>query len=180
MEWVPRTVPFRAFREILKFAKREPQMYTLTPGSAKLSGPKEKGMSNAGSMCFPGGAVIKNPPANAGDATEVGSIPGSGRSPGGGHGNPFQYSYLENPMDRGTLRATIQGWQRVRHGWSDSMQAQTIITQQAVKSGMGTEEQNIGSWHSTLFLGYSCFLFLSCPSHYLVTFEITAIIPTKL
>ena len=61
-----------------------------------------------------------------------------------------------------------------------SMQAQTIITQQAVKSGMGTEEQNIGSWHSTLFLGYSCFLFHSCPSHYLVTFEITAIIPTKL
>ena len=109
MEWVPRTVPFRAFREILKFAKREPQMYTLTPGSAKLSGPKEKGMSNAGSTCFPGGAVKKNMPANAGDATEVGSIPGLGRSPGGGHGNPFQYSCLGNPMDRGAWRATLHG-----------------------------------------------------------------------
>ena len=53
------------------------------------------------------------------DLRDVGSIPGSGRSPGVGHGNPFQYSYLENPMDRGTWRATVQGWQRVRHGWSD-------------------------------------------------------------
>ena len=45
---------------------------------------------------------VKNLPANAGDLREVGSIPGSGRSPGGGHGNPFQYSCLENPVDRGT------------------------------------------------------------------------------
>ena len=47
-------------------------MYTLTPGSSKLSGPKEKRMSHDGSVCFPGGAVIKNPPASAGNATEVG------------------------------------------------------------------------------------------------------------
>ena len=45
--------------------------------------------------------VVKNPPANAGDIRDVGSIPGSGRSPGGGLGNPLQYSCLENPMDRG-------------------------------------------------------------------------------
>ena len=45
--------------------------------------------------------VIKNPPANAGDIIDAGLIPGSGRSSGGGHGNPLQYSYLENPMDRG-------------------------------------------------------------------------------
>ena len=45
--------------------------------------------------------VVKNPPANAGDKRDVGSIPGSGRSPGGGHGNPLQDSCLENPMDRG-------------------------------------------------------------------------------
>ena len=44
--------------------------------------------------------AVKNPPANAGDLRDVASIPGSGRSPGGGHGNPFQYSSLENPMDR--------------------------------------------------------------------------------
>ena len=50
--------------------------------------------------------VIKNLPANAGDAEDSGLIPGSGRSPGGGHGNPFQYSCLENPMDRGATWAT--------------------------------------------------------------------------
>ena len=49
----------------------------------------------------------KNLPTNAGDARDMGSIPGSGRSPGGGHGNPLQYSCLENPMDRGALRATV-------------------------------------------------------------------------
>ena len=44
---------------------------------------------------------VKNPPANAGDIGDVDSIPGLGRLPGGGHGNPLQYSCLENPMDRG-------------------------------------------------------------------------------
>ena len=44
--------------------------------------------------------VVKNPPANAGDAKDTGLIPGSGRSFGGGYGNPLQYSCLENPMDR--------------------------------------------------------------------------------
>ena len=47
--------------------------------------------------------VVKNPPANAGDIRDMGSIPGSGRSPEGGHGHPLQYSCLENPMDRQSL-----------------------------------------------------------------------------
>ena len=51
--------------------------------------------------------MFKNPPANAGDIRDVGSIPGSGSSPGGGHGNPLQYSCLENLMDRGAWRATV-------------------------------------------------------------------------
>ena len=46
--------------------------------------------------------MVSNPPANAGDARDVGSIPGSGRFPGEGNSNPLQYSCLENPMDRGT------------------------------------------------------------------------------
>ena len=50
--------------------------------------------------------VVKNPPANAGDIRDVGSIPGSGRSPGGVHSSPLQYSCLENPMDRGASWAT--------------------------------------------------------------------------
>ena len=55
---------------------------------------------------FPGGSVVKNPSANAGDA---GLIPGSGRSPGGGHGNPFQHFCLENPTARGAWRAAVHG-----------------------------------------------------------------------
>ena len=50
--------------------------------------------------------VVKNLPADAGDVRDVSSIPGSGRSLGGGHGNPLQYSCLENPMDRGAWWAT--------------------------------------------------------------------------
>ena len=53
--------------------------------------------------------VVKNPPANAGDVREVGSIPGLGRSPGEGHGKPLQYSCLENPMDRGAWWASSWG-----------------------------------------------------------------------
>ena len=50
--------------------------------------------------------VVKNLPSNARDLRDVGSIPGSGRSPGEGNGNPLQYSHLENPMDTGAWQAT--------------------------------------------------------------------------
>ena len=53
--------------------------------------------------------VVKNPPANSGDSRDASFIPGSGSSPGGGNGNPFQYSCLENPMDRGAWGAAIHG-----------------------------------------------------------------------
>ena len=52
--------------------------------------------------------MVKNQPANIGDKRDMGSIPGSGRSPGGGHGNPLWYTCLENPMDRGA-------WQTIVH-----------------------------------------------------------------
>jgi len=55
---------------------------------------------------LPGGSVAKNPPANAGD---TGLIPGSGRSPREGKGNPLQYSCLGNPMDRGVWQAIVHG-----------------------------------------------------------------------
>ena len=51
--------------------------------------------------------MVKNPSANAGDIRDAGLIPGSGRPPGGGHGNPPQYSFLETPLDRGTWWATV-------------------------------------------------------------------------
>ena len=56
--------------------------------------------------------VVKNLPASAGDSS---LMPGSGRSPGRGNGNPPQYSCLGNPIDRGAWQATVHGWQRVRH-----------------------------------------------------------------
>ena len=60
--------------------------------------------------------MVKNPLTNAGDIRDAGSIPGSGRSPVRGHGNPLQYSCLENPMDRGAWwAATVHRSQRVRH-----------------------------------------------------------------
>ena len=61
------------------------------------------------SMGFPGDALVKNPPANAGDIRDAGLIPGSGRSPGVGNRNPLQYSCLENSMNR-------RAWQAMMHG----------------------------------------------------------------
>ena len=58
---------------------------------------------------FPGGAVVKNPPAKAGDAGDLGSIPGLGRSPGEKNSDLLQYSGLENSMDRGAWPTTVQG-----------------------------------------------------------------------
>ena len=67
---------------------------------------------------FPGGANDKELPANAGDRRDVDLIPELGRSPGGGHGNPLQYSCLENPMDREARWATVHGvaesWTRLK------------------------------------------------------------------
>ena len=60
-------------------------------------------------MDFPGGAIVKNPPANAGEDRVKDLIPGSGRSPAAGNGNPLQYSCLENSTDRGAWRATVHG-----------------------------------------------------------------------
>ena len=57
--------------------------------------------------------MVKNPPANAGDIIDMGLIPGLGRSPGGGLGNPLQYSCLENPMDRGAGGLKSMGSRRV-------------------------------------------------------------------
>ena len=58
--------------------------------------------------------MVKNPPANAGDIRDMGSIPGLGRFPGGRHGNPLQYSCLENPMDR-------EAWQATAHRAAQSL-----------------------------------------------------------
>ena len=71
---------------------------------------------------FPGGSEVKASASNVGD---LGSIPGSGRSPGEGSGNPLQYSCLENPMDRGAQWATVHGVTKSRTRLSDFTSLQT-------------------------------------------------------
>ena len=73
-------------------------------------------------MSFPGGSVAKNLPTNAGGAGHMSSIPGSERSPGRGNGNPFQYSCLGNPLDRGAWWAKVHGITRVRHNLATEQQ----------------------------------------------------------
>ena len=68
-------------------------------------------------MGFLGGIVVKNPPANEGDARDVGSIPGLGRLPGEGNGNPLQYSWLGNPMDCSLPGSSVHGCSRQEY-WS--------------------------------------------------------------
>ena len=71
-------------------------------------------------LCLRAGAsqvelVVKNPPGNAGEVRDVGLIPGSGRSTGGGNGNLVQYSCLENPMDRDAWQAVVYSVTKSRH-----------------------------------------------------------------
>ena len=70
-------------------------------------------------MGFSSDSVIRNLPANEGGTEDVGSIPGSGRSPGAGNGNPLQYSCLENPMDREAWQATVHRVAKSRTQLSD-------------------------------------------------------------
>ena len=70
-------------------------------------------------MGFQGGSVVKNLPANVGDAGDVGSVPGLGRSPGEENGNPLQYSCLENPKDRGASQAIVHRVTKSRIRLSD-------------------------------------------------------------
>ena len=70
-------------------------------------------------MDIAGGLMVKNLPTNAGDTRDVGSIPGSGRAPGEGNGNPLQYSCLDNPMDGGAWWATVHGIAKSRTRLSD-------------------------------------------------------------
>ena len=95
---LPPTIPFCLLYKLIHSTN-----ISRVPG---LHGPR-----NDKRQGFPGGSVLKSPPANSGD---VGSVLGSGRTPGGGHGNPLQYSCLENPLDRGAWRAMVHGAARSR------------------------------------------------------------------
>ena len=75
--------------------------------------------------------MVKNPPANAEDLRDLGSIPGLGRFPGEGHGNPLEYSCLENPMDRGAWWVTVH---RVAKSW-------TLLKRLSMTVSWGNTEQ---------------------------------------
>ena len=79
--------------------------------------------------------VVKNSPVSAGDPRDVDLIPGSGRSPGGGHGNPLQYSCLGNPVDRGAWWATVHGVAKSWTGLSDLACTTDSFTQGTQDSG---------------------------------------------
>ena len=85
------------------------QVTGLPPRASKREDPGRKIKLTEVYLGFPGGSVVKNLPANVGDAGDVGSVSGSGRSPGVGNGNPLQYSCLDNCMDRGAWWATVHG-----------------------------------------------------------------------
>ena len=92
--------------------------------------------------------VVKNPPANAGDTRDMGRIPGSGRSPGGGHGNPLQCSRLESPLNRGAWQAIVH---RVAKSWtwlSDWIELNFHLT---------SSSHSINS-QTSLILSIQCFL----------------------
>ena len=91
---------------------------------------------------FPGGRVVKNPPANAGDARDIGLIPGLERFPGGGNGNPLQYACLENSMDRGgAWRAAVRGvsksWTRLN---THALQGYTITSTTTLPKSLNFEK----------------------------------------
>ena len=74
--------------------------------------------------------MVKNPPANAGDISDTGSIPGSGRFPGGDNSNPLQYSCLKNPMDRGTWLARVH-WGHKKSGITEQLSTHMFENKEA-------------------------------------------------
>ena len=125
--------------------------------------------------------VVKNPLAEAGDIRDAGSIPGSGRSHGEGHGYPLQCSCLENPMDRGPWRAAVHRVAKSRTGlkwlstwtWSQlklngkmaALSTELFLRKHSEKEGYKGKEHNLGIKGSSLlcksFLGWSCSLYLT-------------------
>ena len=117
--------------------------------------------------CFLGGSVSKESTRNAGD---LGSIPGLGRSPGGGHGNPLQHSCLENPMNRGA-------WQAIVHGV-----AKSHVTEQLGTSGECNDKFSIivqmifpcclQARHKIIYIQSSFFFPLSISDHTLISYDV--------
>ena len=125
----------------------------MAPHSSTLAW-KIPWMEEPGGLGFYGGSEVKNPPASVGD---VGLISGLERSPGGGHGRPLQYSYLENPMDRGAWWATVHG---VTESWrvlkqfsihACTLKEETVVTENRAVVAGGLEA-GAGSSYKEIFV----------------------------
>ena len=110
-------------------------------------------------VSFPGGSLVKNPPAGDKNAGDTDSIPGSGRSPGEGNGNPLQYSCLGNPMDRGAAGYSLWGSKRVRHNLvTKQQQTATRVTMQWMQRSWGRGlGQNKGGKEILLWVPFNAF-----------------------
>ena len=106
--------------------------------------------------------VVKNPPANAGDARDAGSIPGSGRSPGGGNGSQLQYSWLGNCIDTGAWRATVHGVAKSWTWLSDRAQIDTTLVKIKQQHSIHFNLFKLTSAKSTNM--DSCFQWSNCSS----------------
>ena len=93
--------------------------------------------------------MVQNLPASAGDVRDLGLIPGSGRSPGGGHSSPLQSSSLENPMDRGAWWATVRGVTKSQTRLSDLAHPGTGLPPGLITGGQGS---SLSQNHSQTFL----------------------------
>ena len=87
--------------------------------------------------------MVKNQPANAGDTRDSFSIPGSGRSPGAGNGNPLKYSFQDNPMDRGTWQTTVRGT-KCNHVCLCKREVERDLTTYGRREGNVTSKAEIG------------------------------------
>ena len=103
---------------------------------------------------FPGGAVVKNLPANGGDTRDTGSITGLGRSSGVENGNPLQYSCLKNSMDRGAWWATFMWLQGDRHDWTIEHYTPDTVTGIWGTSVNKEKEKFLLLWHSHLLFSF--------------------------
>ena len=111
---------------------------------------------------LPGSPMVKNLPANAGDAGDLGSISGLGRSPGGGNGNLLQYSCLENSMDRGAWWVNVhwvtKSWTRLSDSVSQSVQSPSRVSLRP--HGLSTEKYILESIHYSILFAS---MMLLCP-----------------
>ena len=117
------TQGYRIFKKKAQISKQQVKYmgYIINPGSRQLFPNRKQTILSLGTPRIKRHLwasqvvlVVRNPPARAGDIRDLCSIPGLGRSPGGGHGNPLQCSCLEHPMDRGLWRATVHWVQQSR------------------------------------------------------------------